>query len=54
MAIGAATARLLAQEGAAVVIGDLLEAEGRDTEAVLQPKDRGRRQGPVSYHGRHQ
>ena len=33
--IGAATARLLAQEGAAVVIGDLLEAEGRETEAAI-------------------
>jgi NAD(P)-dependent dehydrogenase (short-subunit alcohol dehydrogenase family) len=33
--IGAATARLLAREGAAVVIGDLLEKEGRQTEAEI-------------------
>ena len=33
--IGAATARLLAQEGAAVVIGDLLEEEGQQTEAKI-------------------
>ena len=33
--IGAATARLLAQEGAAVVIGDVLEDEGRETEAQI-------------------
>ncbi len=33
--IGAATARLLAQEGAAVVIGDLLEEAGRQTEAQI-------------------
>ena len=30
--IGAASARLLAQEGAAVVIADLLEEEGRSLE----------------------
>jgi len=33
--IGAATARLLAQEGAAVVIGDVLEEEGRATAAQI-------------------
>jgi NAD(P)-dependent dehydrogenase (short-subunit alcohol dehydrogenase family) len=33
--IGGASARLLAQEGAAVVIGDLLEEEGRKTEAQI-------------------
>ena len=33
--IGAATARLFAREGARVVIGDLLEAEGRRMEAEL-------------------
>lgn len=33
--IGAATARLLAREGAAVVIGDVLEQEGRQTEAEI-------------------
>jgi NAD(P)-dependent dehydrogenase (short-subunit alcohol dehydrogenase family) len=33
--IGGAAARLLAQEGAAVVIGDLLEEEGRKTEAQI-------------------
>ena len=33
--IGAATARLLAQEGASVVIGDLLEEGGRQTEAQI-------------------
>ena len=33
--IGAATARLLAREGAAVVIGDLLEEEGRAVEAQI-------------------
>nr|MCS5608371.1 SDR family NAD(P)-dependent oxidoreductase [Alphaproteobacteria bacterium] len=33
--IGAATAKLLATEGAAVVIADLLEDEGRATEASI-------------------
>jgi|SRR5918992_719110 NAD(P)-dependent dehydrogenase (short-subunit alcohol dehydrogenase family) len=33
--IGAATATLLAQEGAAVVIGDIREAEGRETETRI-------------------
>ena len=33
--IGAATAKLLAEEGAAVVIADLLEGEGRATEAMI-------------------
>ena len=33
--IGAATAKLLAKEGAAVVIADLLEDEGRATEASI-------------------
>ena len=33
--IGAATAKLLAREGAAVVIADLLEDEGRATEALI-------------------
>ena len=33
--IGAATAKLLASEGAAVVIADLLEDEGRATEALI-------------------
>ena len=33
--IGAATAELLAREGAAVVIADVLEAEGRQTEARI-------------------
>jgi cyclopentanol dehydrogenase len=33
--IGAATARLLAREGAAVVIGDLLEKKGQETEARI-------------------
>ena len=33
--IGAATAKLLAKEGAAVVIGDLLEDEGRAAEAMI-------------------
>ena len=33
--IGAATARLLAREGAAVVIGDLLEEQGRVTETQI-------------------
>ena len=33
--IGAATARLLAREGAAVVIGDLLEEQGRAVEAQI-------------------
>ena len=33
--IGGASARLLAREGAAVVIGDLLEEDGRKTEAQI-------------------
>jgi len=33
--IGAATAKLLAQEGAAVVLGDVLETEGRQTAAQI-------------------
>ena len=33
--IGAATAKLLAKEGAAVVIADLLEDEGRATETSI-------------------
>ena len=33
--IGAATAKLLAQEGAAVVLGDVLEAEGHQTAAGI-------------------
>ena len=33
--IGAATSRLLAREGAAVVLADVLEAEGRETEAEI-------------------
>ncbi|MYC28767.1 MAG: glucose 1-dehydrogenase [Chloroflexi bacterium] len=33
--IGAATSKLLAQEGAAVVLADVLEAEGRATEAEI-------------------
>ena len=33
--IGAATAKLLAQEGAAVVLADVLEVEGRGTEAEI-------------------
>ena len=33
--IGAATARLLAQEGAAVVLGDVLETEGQQTAAGI-------------------
>ncbi len=33
--IGAATAKLLAKEGAAVVIGDILEDEGKATEAQI-------------------
>ncbi|MCH8894107.1 MAG: SDR family NAD(P)-dependent oxidoreductase, partial [Chloroflexi bacterium] len=33
--IGAATAKLLAKEGAAVVIADLLEDEGRAAEAQI-------------------
>ena len=33
--IGAATARLFAQEGARVVVGDVLEPEGRALEAEL-------------------
>lgn len=33
--IGAAAAKLLAQEGAAVVLGDVLEKEGRETEAQI-------------------
>lgn len=33
--IGAATAQLLAQEGAAVVLGDVLETEGRQTAAGI-------------------
>ena len=33
--IGAATAKLLAQEGAAVVLGDVLETEGRQTTAGI-------------------
>ena len=33
--IGSATAKLLAKEGAAVVIGDLLEDEGRAAEAMI-------------------
>jgi NAD(P)-dependent dehydrogenase (short-subunit alcohol dehydrogenase family) len=37
--IGAATARLFAREGARVVIGDLLEAEGRRIEAELAAPD---------------
>ena len=37
--IGAATARLFAREGARVVIGDLLEAEGRRVEAELAAPD---------------
>ena len=34
--IGAATAKLLAQEGAAVVLADVLEAEGRETEIQIR------------------
>jgi NAD(P)-dependent dehydrogenase (short-subunit alcohol dehydrogenase family) len=37
--IGAAIARLFAREGARVVIGDLLEAEGRRVEAELIAKE---------------
>ena len=33
--IGAATAKLLAQEGAAVVLGDVLEKEGQETAAPI-------------------
>ncbi len=33
--IGGATARLMAQEGAAVVIGDILEEKGREMEAEI-------------------
>lgn len=33
--IGASTALLMAREGAAVVIGDILEEEGRETEAEI-------------------
>ena len=33
--IGAATAKLLAQEGAAVVLGDVLEKEGQETAAQI-------------------
>ena len=33
--IGGATARLMAQEGAAVIIGDILEKEGREMEAKI-------------------
>ena len=33
--IGAATAKLLAQEGAAVVLGDVMETEGRQTAAGI-------------------
>ncbi len=33
--IGAATARLLAREGAAVIVGDVLEKEGQGTEAEI-------------------
>ena len=33
--IGAATAKLLAQEGAAVVLADVLETEGRETEIQI-------------------
>ncbi len=33
--IGAATAKLLAEEGAAVVIADLLEDEGKAVEAMI-------------------
>ena len=33
--LGAAEARLFAKEGARVVIGDLLEEEGRRTEAEI-------------------
>src|SRR5436309_15645004 len=36
--MGAAEARLFAREGAQVVIGDLLEAEGRGVEAELAAK----------------
>ena len=39
--IGAATADLLAKEGAAVVIGDLLEERGRNIEASIN-NSRGR------------
>lgn len=38
--IGSATAKLLASEGAAVVIGDLLEDEGRATEAMKAGRPR--------------
>ncbi len=34
--IGAATAKLLAREGAAVVIGDILEDEGRAAAKILK------------------
>ncbi len=34
--IGAATAKLLAQEGAAVVLADVLETEGRETEIRIR------------------
>ena len=33
--IGSATAKLLAKEGAAVIIGDILEDEGRAAEAQI-------------------
>ena len=36
--MGAAEARLFAREGARVVIGDMLEAEGRGVEAEIQAK----------------
>jgi 3(or 17)beta-hydroxysteroid dehydrogenase len=37
--MGAAEARLFAREGAHVVIGDVLEAEGRSVEAEINAKD---------------
>ena len=36
--MGAAEARLFSREGAQVVIGDVLEAEGREVEADIKAK----------------
>ena len=48
---GATEAKLFAQEGAAVVIADILQDEGKQVEAEI---NEGGRQGAVRYSRRHE
>ena len=43
--MGAAEARLFAQEGAKVIIGDVLEEEGRQVESGQRPGHAGQARG---------